>query len=157
MADDLASANVNRSYSLAAMSLAIFTFLLFFLYPRFRNGEIDPWMFQATLVVMGFATFSFVFASFHYYSASLCSRFDEVERALYQHRADRLWVVGYTLLFFVPSMILVTVGLFAVASAWFVLWLAYVAFEIRYYPKIETMLKMASRGEGDAGLTARRD
>jgi hypothetical protein len=30
MADELASANVNRSYSLAGMSLAIVTFLLFF-------------------------------------------------------------------------------------------------------------------------------
>ena len=140
MADDLASANVNRSYSLAAMSLAIFTFLLFFLYPRFRSGEINSWMFQATLVVMGVATFSFVFASFHYYYASLGMRFGEVERAAYQHRADRLWVAGYTLLFFVPSLILVTVGLFAVAAVWFVLWLAYVAFEVRYYPKIETTL-----------------
>ena len=143
MGDDLASANVNRTYSLAAMSLAIFTFLLFFLYPRFRSGEINPWMFQATLIVMGVSTFSFVFASFHYYCASLCSRFDDVERALYAHRADRLWVTGYTLLFLVPTLILVTVGLFVVAGVWFALWLAYVSFEIRYYPKIETMLRNA--------------
>ena len=141
MADELASANVNRAYSLAAMSLAIFTFLLFFLYPRFRSGEINPWMFQATLVVMGVATFSFVFASFHYYCASLGTRFGEAERATYQHRADRLWVVGYTLMFFVPSLILVTVGLFAVASVWFVLWLAYLVLEIRHFPKIETKVK----------------
>jgi hypothetical protein len=57
MGDDLASANVNRTYSLAAMSIAIFTFMLFFLYPRFRNGEVNPWMFQSTLIVMGVATF----------------------------------------------------------------------------------------------------
>ena len=45
MGDDLAASNVNRSYSLAATSIAIFTFLLFFLYPRFVSGEIgfrDP-------------------------------------------------------------------------------------------------------------------
>jgi len=80
MGDDLAAANANRSYSLAAMSFAIFTFLLFFLYPRFRSGEINPWMFQATLIVMGVSTFSFVFASFHYYCASLAMRFDDIER-----------------------------------------------------------------------------
>jgi hypothetical protein len=34
MGDDLAAANVNRSYSLAATSIAIFTFTLVFLYPR---------------------------------------------------------------------------------------------------------------------------
>jgi hypothetical protein len=64
MGDDLAAANVNRSYSLAATSIAIFTFMLFFLYPRFASGEINALLFQATLVVMGVATFSFVFASF---------------------------------------------------------------------------------------------
>ena len=69
MADDLATAihNVNRSYSLAGTSIAIFTFMLFFLYPRFASGEINALLFQATLVVMGVATFSFVFASFYYY------------------------------------------------------------------------------------------
>ena len=37
MGDDLAAANVNRSYSLAATSIAIFTFMLIFLYPRFEK------------------------------------------------------------------------------------------------------------------------
>jgi len=91
--------------------------MLFFLYPRFRSGEINPWLFQATIVVMGFATFSFVFSSFQYYCASLCTRFDEIERSRYSRRADRLWLVGYL-------------------------------FEIRHYPKIETMLKMAGRAGG---------
>jgi hypothetical protein len=37
MGDELAAANVNRSYSLAATSIAIFTFLLFFMYPKFAS------------------------------------------------------------------------------------------------------------------------
>ena len=41
MADELAGSNVNRSYSLAASSIAIFTFMLFFMYPRFAKGEIN--------------------------------------------------------------------------------------------------------------------
>ena len=52
MADDLAAANVNRSYQLAASSIAIFTFLLFFLYPRFLSGNVDALSYQATLIVM---------------------------------------------------------------------------------------------------------
>jgi hypothetical protein len=63
MGEDLAASNVNRSYSLAATSIAIFTFMLFFLFPRFQNGAIDTLLFQATLVVMGVATFSFVLPS----------------------------------------------------------------------------------------------
>ena len=57
MGDELATSNVNRSYSLAATSIAIFTFVLFFLYPRFASGEINALLFQVTLVVMGVATF----------------------------------------------------------------------------------------------------
>ncbi len=131
MGDDLAEANVNRSYSLAATSIAIFTFILFFLYPRFESGEINALLFQATLVVMGVATFSFVFASFHYYCSSLGSPIDDAERALYSQRADRFWLLGYTLLFLGPSLILFSIGLLAVGSAWFALWLVYLLFVIR--------------------------
>ena len=65
MGEDLAASNVNRSYSLAATSIAIFTFMLIFLYPRFASGEVDALLFQATLIVMVVATFSFAFASFN--------------------------------------------------------------------------------------------
>ena len=136
MADDLAAANVNRAYQLAASSIAIFTFLLFFLYPRFRSGEVEALPFEATLLVMGVATFSFAFASFFYYGASLGDRPDDAARRRDFRRGDRLWLLGCVLLFLAPSMILVTVKLFAVASAWFALWLVYVVFVIREFSRI---------------------
>src|SRR5687767_13770662 len=111
MADDLAAGNVNRSYSLAGTSIAIFTFMLFFLYPRYESGAIDAWLFKTALSVMGVATFSFVFASFCYYCSSLGDRIDEAERATYSRRGDRFWLLGYTLLFLDPSLILCLVGL----------------------------------------------
>jgi len=138
MEHELATTNVNRSYSLGATSIAIFTFLLLFLYPRVQSGEINPVLFQATLVVMGVATFSFVFASFYYYGSSLGSRIAEDERALYARRGDRFWLLGYTLLFLDPSLVLMSVGLLAVASAWFALWLVYLVVVIRYFPKVQT-------------------
>ena len=113
MGDELATANVNRAYSLAATSIPIFTFMLFFLYPRFVSGEIIGLLFQATLVVMGAATFSFVFSSFYYYCSSLGSRIDDAERALYSRRGDRFWLLGDLLLFVVPSLILFAIGFFA--------------------------------------------
>src|SRR5215212_1942232 len=106
MPDDLAGSNVNRSYSLASTSLAVFTFMLVFLYPRLASGEVDGTLFQATLVVMGVATFAFVLTAFHYYGASLGTRMDPAERATLARRGDRLWVLGYTLLFLAPSLIL---------------------------------------------------
>ncbi len=147
MGDDLAASNVNRSYSLAATSIAIFTFMLIFLYPKFASGEISAILFQATLVVMGLATFSFVFASFYYYGSSLGSRIDDAERAVYSRRGDRFWLLGYTLLFLDPSLILFSVGLYVVGSAWFALWLVYVLFVIRYFPRVQTAPSASSRGE----------
>jgi hypothetical protein len=65
MSDDLASANVNRTYSLGATSIAIFTFTMIFLYPRYVSGEANPTLFQLTLVVMAASTFSLVLGTFH--------------------------------------------------------------------------------------------
>jgi hypothetical protein len=142
MGDGLAAANANRSYSLAATSIAIFTFMLVFLYPRFASGEVNAVLFQATLVVMGVATFAFVFASLYYYGSSLGGGWnDDAGRARYARRGDRFWLLGYTLLFLAPSVILFSVGLLVVGFAWFVLWLVYAFFVIRYFPRVQTTPK----------------
>ena len=137
MAEDVAAANVNRSYQLAASSIAIFTFLLFFLYPKHIAGQVDAYSYQATLIAMGVATFSFAFSSFYYYGASLGGgRIDDAERARYSRRGDRLWLIGCVLLFLAPSLILFTVRLLVVAAAWFGLWLVYVSFVLRNFSRI---------------------
>jgi hypothetical protein len=138
MGDGLAASNVNRSYSLAATCIAIFTFTLIFLYPRFASGEVNGLLFQATLIVLGLATFSLVFASLHYYCSSLGGEIDDAERASDSRRGDRFWLLGYTLLFLDPCLVLGSVGLLVVGSVWFVLWLTYVLFVIRYFPRVQT-------------------
>ena len=135
---DLAAANVNRSYSLAATSVAIFTFMMAFLYPRYVSGDANSILFQVTLVVMGVATFSFVFTTLFYYGSSLADRFNEADRARYAAIGDRLWLLGYALLLLVPSLILFTVGLLVVGAAWFLLWVAFLMVVIRYFPRIRT-------------------
>jgi hypothetical protein len=108
------------------------------------SGEANALLFQATVVVMGVATFSFVFASFYYYCSSLGSRIDDAERAIFSRRGDRFWLLGYTLLFLAPSLILFSIGLLASGSVWFALWLVYLLFVIRYFPRVQT----ARRGLG---------
>ena len=137
MSDEVAAANVNRSYQLAASSIAIFTFLLFFLYPRFVSGDIDALPFQFALVVMGVATFSFAFASFYYYGASLGGRIEDATRIQHSRRGDRFWLLGCVLLFLTPSLILFTIGLLAVASLWFGLWLVYLIFVARNFSRVQ--------------------
>lgn len=141
MADDLAAANVNRSYQLAASSIAIFTFLLFFLYPRFASGQVDALAYQATLIVMGVATFSFAFSSLYHYGASLGGRIDDAQRAQYSRRGDCFWLLGCVLLFLTPSLILFTIGLLPVAVTWFALWIVYMLFVMRYFPRVQTARK----------------
>jgi Flp pilus assembly protein TadB len=89
---------------------------------------------------MGVATFSFAFASFYYYGASLSGRIDDAERTRYSSRGDRFWLLGCVLLFLAPSLILFTVSL-AVASAWFALWLLYVIFVVINFPRVQTARK----------------
>src|SRR5438093_13718219 len=62
MSNETANLDVSRVVTLVGTSIAIFTFLLFFLYPRFISDEIDPVLFQVTLIVIGVAIFSLVYA-----------------------------------------------------------------------------------------------
>ena len=138
MREDLAAVNVTRTYTLAASNIAIFTFMLFFLYPRFESGKINPLLFQATLIAMGVATFSLVFATLHYYRCSLGGRMSDSERTVHARRADRFWLVGYTTMFLAPGLVLFLIELWAVASVWLAGWLVYLFFVFRYFPRIQT-------------------
>jgi hypothetical protein len=134
MPDDIASSNVNRSFSLSATSIAIFTFTLVFLYPRYASREIDGLLFQAALIVMGVATFCLALASVHYYGSSLAGHFDDQTRRGYARRGDDFWGAGYYLLFLSPSLILFTVGLVVVGATWFGLWALAFIWGIRHFP-----------------------
>ena len=138
MREDLAAVNVTRTYTLAASNIAIFTFMLFFLYPKFETGKINPVLFQGTLIAMGFATFSLVFATLYYYRCSLEGGMSDTDRTLHARRADRFWLLGYTTMFLAPSLVLFLIGLRAVGSVWLVFWLVYLFFVARYFSGIQT-------------------
>ena len=138
MREDLAAVNVTRSYTLAGTNIAIFTFMLFFLYPRFESGRINPVLFHATLIAMGVATFSLVFATLHYYRCSLGGPISDTERTLLARRADRFWLLGYTMMFLAPSLVLFLIGLRIVASVWLAFWLLYLFFVVRFFPRMQT-------------------
>lgn len=110
--------------------------MLFFLYPKFEAGRIDPALFQVTLIAMGIAAFSLVFATLHYYLASL-GGMNDIRKSLFTWRADRFWLLGYTTMFLSPSLVLFLIGLRIVAFVWLALWLLYVLFVILYFPKMQ--------------------
>jgi hypothetical protein len=94
MAEEIAGANVNRSYTLAATNIAIFSFMMFFLYPRFEKGSINPYLFQCTLAAMAVSTFSLVLASILYYRSSVGRGMTDPERMRNTRQADGFWLVG---------------------------------------------------------------
>lgn len=135
MTNQNANLDVSRVVTLVGTSIAIFTFLLFFLYPRFVSGEIDPIPFQVTLIVIGVAIFSLVYAGLFFYTLTLPQYLNTAESVAIQRRGDLFWLVGYSVLLLEPTLILLTIQLSTVALAWFALWLSYIYLTLREYRK----------------------
>ena len=53
-------------------------------------------------------------------------------------RVSIFLLLGVVLLFLAPSLILFSVAVFVVASVWFALWLVYVLFVIRQFPRVQS-------------------
>src|SRR5881392_320469 len=120
MSLDIANSNVNRNITLAGTSVAIFTFLLFFLYPR--SGEINSILFQFTLAIIVSVIFSLVISALYYYGTALTLTLRPEQTTTIFGKAEAFWLVGYSLLLLEPSLILFTVNLIAVGLYGLVLW-----------------------------------
>ena len=134
---DVANTDVSRMVTLVGTSIAIFTFLLFFLYPRYSTGEIDPILFQATLTVLGLAVFSLVFAGLYFYLTTIPPSPGSAKSSTLLGRAQGLWLLGYSLFLLEPSLILFTIRLYIVALIWLGLWLSYLGLTLREYRKAQ--------------------
>jgi len=127
MSLDIANSNVNRNITLAGTSVAIFTFLLFFLYPRYSSGDsnINPVLFQFTLAIIVSVIFSLVISATYYYGTTLTLSLPDGQGTVTFGKAEAFWLIGYSLLLLEPSLILFTVNLLAVAVYALVLWFSY--------------------------------
>ena len=125
MSIDIANGNVNRNITLAGTSIAIFTFLLFFLYPRYSSGEINPILFQFTLAVIVSVIFSIVTSALYYYGTVLTLSLPAEKTTTIFGSAEAFWLVGYSLLLLEPSLILFTVNLSTLGTYTLILWFGY--------------------------------
>ena len=64
---DYVTSNLNRSVTLIGSNLAIFTFVLIFLFLRYASNQLDGVLFQATLTSSLLAIFLFGIAGVHYF------------------------------------------------------------------------------------------
>jgi hypothetical protein len=127
---DLAAANVNRAGTLVGSTIAVFTFLLFFLYPRFLVGEIDPALFQATLTVVVLTILSFSLCILFCYRIGVL-KMSTIERQTSMQLGALLWIIGTLFLLLEPALILFTIGLTAVGVIALGAWLLYTFFTMR--------------------------
>src|SRR5215472_8911756 len=121
----MAGANVGRTFAFIGTSVAIFTFVLSLFYPRYVSGEINGFLFQVVLTVIGLAIFSFVIAAVTYYLIQVPQSLDSKELARLIRRAEIFFLIGFSSLLAEPTLILFTVGLDLVALVFLAMWIGY--------------------------------
>jgi hypothetical protein len=127
---DLAAANVNRAGTLGGSTIAVFTFLLFFLYPRYSSGQIDPVLFQLTLTIIIMTILTFSLSGLYYYRIGVLKLNTAKKRASMQ-RGALFWLFGTLFVILEPALILFTVGLVAVGVVALIAWLLYTLVTLR--------------------------
>jgi len=141
MSLDIANSNVNRNITLAGTSVAIFTFLLFFLYPHYLFGDINAILFQFTLAIIVSVIFSLVISATYYYGTTLTLSLPDGQGTAIFGKAEAFWLIGYSLLLLEPSLILFTVNLSAVALYALVLWFSYLYLTWLQFKKLTKKMK----------------
>jgi len=124
---EVAKRNAYVMPGIAGTCVAIFTFLLFFLYPRLLSGDVNPILFRLTVGVIVSTLFFFMYAGSYYYTFVASLGRNDKRSTIYINRADRCAVVALVLFVLAPSLILFTINLPDLGSFALVLWLVYLA------------------------------
>lgn len=127
---DLAAANVNRAGTLVGSTIAIFAFLLFFLYPRYSSGQIDPILFQLTLTIIVLTILTFSLSGLFYYRIGVL-KLNSAKKRTSMQRGALFWLFGTLLIILEPALVLFTVGLVVVGVVALISWLIYVLVTLR--------------------------
>jgi len=122
---EIAKRNAYVMPGIAGTCVAIFTFQLFFLYPRLLSGEVNPLLFRLTVGVIVLTLFFFMYAGSYYYTFVGSLGKDDNRSMKYINRADRCAVVALILFVLAPALILYTINLPDLSSVALVLWLVY--------------------------------
>ena len=111
---------------LGGTCVAIFTFALFFLYPRWVSGEVNPILFQGTIAGLVVSLFLFVYASVFYYWFLICYWNGDPKAKTYLDRADGCVTLGLVLLVVEPAFILFTINLLDLGLIALSLWFGFI-------------------------------
>jgi hypothetical protein len=124
---EVAKRNAYVMPGIAGTCVAIFTFLLFFLYPRLLSGEVSPILFRLTVGVIVLTLFFFMYAGSYYYTFVASLGRDDRRSTKYIDRADRCAVIALVLFVLAPALILFTINLPDLGLFALLLWFVYLA------------------------------
>ena len=110
--------------------MAVFTFLLFFLYPRYSSAQIDPILFQVTLTVIVLTILTFSLSGLFYYRIGVL-KLSSAKRRTSMQRGALFWLFGTLFILLEPALILFTVGLTAVGAVALIAWILYTLVTLR--------------------------
>jgi hypothetical protein len=117
--------SLSNNVNLVAISLAIFTFLLFFFNGSASSGQIHSVLFQVTLGLIVAAVFSFGVAGLYNFVLIFSTPAKHIKVQSHRRRSEVFFALGLSILLLEPSLILFTVGFAVIASVALILFLAY--------------------------------
>jgi len=127
--------------TLIGSNLAIFTFVLIFLFPHYASNQLNGVLFQAALTGSLLAIFLFGIAGVHYFEVVAMKKASIETRRQLVRRGDLLFVVSLLLATAEPALILFTLGLTGVGVIATVLWTLYAVFLIRQGRKLRRLMR----------------
>ena len=133
---DLVGSNLNRSVTLVGANLAVFTFTLFFLYPRYASGQVNGVLFQMTLASTLLAIFLFGICGVCYFEVVGVAKASLERKRMLVKRGDTLFVLSLLLGTAEPALILYTVGIVPIAILATLLWALYAGFIVQQGRKL---------------------
>ena len=125
--------------TLIGSNLAIFTFVLVFLFPRYASNQLNGVLFQVTLTTTLLAIFLFGISGVYYLEVVGVAKTSIARKRVLVRRGDSLFVVSLLLGTAMPALILFTLGIMVVAVIATGLWALYVCFIIQQGRKLRTV------------------
>jgi uncharacterized membrane protein YhaH (DUF805 family) len=121
-----AKRGVGLMVGLSGTCVAIFTFSLFFLHPRFVSGEADPLFFKLAVGAIILSLFFFLYGGTFYYAVVEGFARGAGPASVYIAWADRLAVAAFGLFVLFPALALFAIRLSDLGSAALGLWFVHI-------------------------------
>lgn len=134
--------SLSNNVNLVAISLAIFTFLLFFSTSNPSSSQVHTILFQATLGLVVAAVFSFGVAGLYNFVLVFSTPAKHVKLQSHRQRSEVFFALGLSILLLEPSLIFFTLGYPILAVISLIFFFAYMA---AYLYESQTVHSIRSR------------